>query len=241
MPNFELSGAEEENSERVRDTVEFFVYDELTTGGPNGTGPPLDDGVSEPLLRVIVELIPYDEDYVDSADRLVLLPPRPQETRETTMPMVVVGAAARSKDLSSSKTASVLVDSDIDNRLSTELHVHGKTYTVPDELENSAIVVDDTRAEVEDDGRTSTRSSSNTRTNRQITVCRASRCASRVFVMSNTSVRWRVINKALNKLRKRPGFKRVYDKRRWTYIVRSFGSRNFMVDIPFAFSNNVDV
>lgn len=214
------------------DSLEFLVYDELTSGGPNGTGPPLDEGVEEPLLRVVVELITYDEDFVEKADRLIVMLPSSQQKRNKKKMMKEDGLAGQ-KETSTMKTGPVVIDPDVDRRFANVLHVRGRKYTRGDYNHNSGVANDDeeTIIGLNDGGQA---------ISRQITVCRASRCASRVFVMANTSVRWRVINKALNRLRQRAGFRNVYDRRRWLYIVRSFGSRNFMVDIPFAFDNNVD-
>lgn len=72
------------------------------------------------------------------------------------------------------------------------------------------------------------------------TVCKEYQCATRVFVMSNKKLKHRIITKALQKLVKRQGFRDVYETKRWKYIVRKFGIRSYMVDIPFKRFQNDD-
>lgn len=74
-----------------------------------------------------------------------------------------------------------------------------------------------------------------------ITVCQVSRCATRVYITSNKKIKHRIVTKALKKLTKRPGFRQIYETKRWKYIVRRFGNKRYMVDIPFKWSSNNDV
>lgn len=221
--------AVEENYERVHDSLEFFVYAQMTREGPNGTTPSLDDGFVKPLIRVVVELILYDEEFVASADRLIVMLPKPQQKKKRMMMEAGLSKA------STVKPGPVVFDADIDRRFSSVLHVRSRTYnTSEDSYRNNTVVNEDgeTMNGLSDGGKV---------ISGQITVCCASRCAIRVFVMSNTSVRWHVINNELNHLRKRPCFKAVYGQQQWRYIVRSFRSRNFTVDIAFAFATNIYV
>lgn len=66
MVTFESSLLETENSEFARESVQFFVYNMLTEVEPNSTGVPSDEAVEEPLLRTVVELIPYDNILLSS-------------------------------------------------------------------------------------------------------------------------------------------------------------------------------
>lgn len=78
---------------------------------------------------------------------------------------------------------------------------------------------------------------------RSIEGCPVDNCATRVEVWSRDSARWRVINRAINQLRRRDGFRDYYTTERSLYLVNRINRSNrWSVGIPYrnGFRNNGD-
>lgn len=71
---------------------------------------------------------------------------------------------------------------------------------------------------------------------RSVTVsdCLANRCGTKVTIWSSQYVRWRLINRAFDILRARPGFNSVYNTDRANIVVRHVNGKRYAVLVPFS-------
>lgn len=71
---------------------------------------------------------------------------------------------------------------------------------------------------------------------RSVTVsdCLANRCGTKVTIWSPQYVRWKVINRAFDVLRAKPGFNSVYNTDRANIVVRHVNGKRYAVLVPFS-------